>query len=215
MHQLLSSILFLCLLVLPLAAQEEALHGTWEGTIVDGEVELTTRLTFYGDGTYDQVIEGSALLAAVGFLDSAAAAGAEIPTFETFSAHLTGTYRVEGDSLWFDVVESNLLVDGKDAVEVLTQVARALARFAADIADVSAEDYPAFEQTAVAEILAGFNEEEFAEGMSGTYAIEGDTLFLIATTEEGGVETLELHRIDGTSAVGQTTWGGLKAAWRP
>ena len=209
MHQLLSSILFLCLLVLPLAAQEEALHGTWEGTIVDGEVEFTMRLTFYGDGTYDQVIEGSALLA--GFLDEAAAAGAEIPTFETFSAHVTGTYRVEGDSLWIDVVESNLLIDGKDAVEVLTQFARAWARFVADIADVSAEDYPAFEQTAVAEILAGFK-EEFAEGTSGTYAIEGDTLFL---TEEGGVETLELHRIDGTSAVGQTTWGGLKAAWRP
>ena len=152
------------------------------------------------------------MLAAVGFLDEAAAAGAEIPTFETFSAHVTGTYRVEGDSLWIDVVESNLLVDGKDFVEVLTQFARAWARFAADIADVSAEDYPAFEQTTVALILAGFNEEEFAEGMSGTYAIEGDTLFL---TEEGGVETLELHRIDGTSAVGQTTWDGLKAAWRP
>ena len=60
-------------------------------------------------------------------------------------------------------------------------------------------------------------EEVFAEDeeMSGTYVIEGDALFLIATTEEGGVETLELHRIDGTSAVGQTTWGGLKAAWRP
>ena len=33
MHQLLSSVAFLCLLALPLAAQEEALHGTWEGTI--------------------------------------------------------------------------------------------------------------------------------------------------------------------------------------
>ena len=215
MHQLLSSILFLCLLVLPLAAQEEALHGTWEGTIVDGEVEQTMRLTFYGDGTYDQVIDVSALLDSVGFLGEAAAAGMEIPIFETFSAHLTGTYEVESDSIWIDVVESNLLVDGEDFVEVLTQFARGWARFIADLTDVSAEDYPAFEQTAVAEILAGFNEEEFAEGMSGTYAIEGDTLFLIATTEEGGVETLELHRIDGTSAVGQTTWGGLKAAWRP
>ena len=33
MHQLLSSIAFLCLLALPLVAQEEALHGTWEGNL--------------------------------------------------------------------------------------------------------------------------------------------------------------------------------------
>ena len=54
MHQLLSSIAFLCLLALPLAAQEEALHGTWEGTFTDDEIgEGTMRLTFQADGTFD------------------------------------------------------------------------------------------------------------------------------------------------------------------
>ena len=49
MHQLLSSIAFLCLLALPLAAQEEALHGTWEGTFTDDEIGGgTMRLTFQG-----------------------------------------------------------------------------------------------------------------------------------------------------------------------
>ena len=52
MHQLLSSIAFLCLLALPLAAQEEDLYGTWEGTYIDEESsEITMRLTFEADGT--------------------------------------------------------------------------------------------------------------------------------------------------------------------
>ena len=54
MHQLLSSVAFLCLLALPLAAQEEALHGTWEGTFADDEIGGgTMRLTFQADGTFD------------------------------------------------------------------------------------------------------------------------------------------------------------------
>ncbi len=52
------------------------------------------------------------------------------------------------------------------------------------------------------------------EKINSTYAIEGDTLF-INTKEEGGVETLELHRIGDATAVVQTTWGDLKAARRP
>ena len=61
MHQLLSSIVFLCLLALPLAAQEEALHGTWEGTIVDAELgEVTVHLIFKEDGTFNQIYQGSA-----------------------------------------------------------------------------------------------------------------------------------------------------------
>ena len=55
MYQLLSSIAFLCLLALPLAAQEEALHGTWEGTFTDDDIigGGTMRLTFQADGTFD------------------------------------------------------------------------------------------------------------------------------------------------------------------
>ena len=86
---------------------------------------------------------------------------------------------------------------------------------------VSDEDYPAFEQAFVDEFLAELDEDEFladlgfggAEEINSTYAIEGDTLS-ITTTDEDGVETVEFHRIDVASAVAQTSWGALKAAWR-
>ena len=220
MRQFLPSIAFLYLFALPLAAQEEALHGTWEGTYVEGEgSKITTRLTFEADGTFalDQNIEG-------GEGDVESPVG-------TLSVQFTGTYRVAGDSLWVDIVELYYIVDdekmtpvefGEFMQELYIGFARGFARLAADLEGVSDEDYPAFEQAFVDEFLAELDEDEFladlgfggAEETNSTYAIEGDTLS-ITTTEEGEVETLELHRIDVASAVVPTTWGGLKAAWRP
>ena len=213
MHQLLSSIAFLCLLALPLAAQE-ALYGTWEGTITDAELgEVTVRLTFQADGTFNQDFEGSALLE--GFADDEAT-GAEALIIDSF--HQTGTYQVAGDSLWVDIDSVYYIVGGEkvEPVELLTQFIREMARLALALGEISEEDYPEAEQTVIDEFLAGFNEEEMLAGlaMSGTYAVEGDTLFL-TTTEESGVETVEFHRIDDATAVVQTTWGDLKAAWRP
>ena len=220
MRPLLSSIAFLCLLALPLAAQEEALHGTWEGTFAEGEgSRITTRLTFEADGTFalSQDIEGEE-----GDVESPVG---------TLSVQFAGTYRVAGDSLWVDIVELYYIVDNKKMTpvefgefmrELYIGFARGFARLAADLEGVSDEDYPAFEQAFVDAFLADLDEDEFladlgfggSEEISSTYAIEGDTLF-ITTTEEGEVETLELHRIDVASAVVPTTWGGLKAAWRP
>ena len=226
MYQLLSSVALLCLFALPLAAQEEALHGAWEATIADPEVgEVTIRLTFQADGAFEinQVFRGwkEALLAD---LAEAEAEGveipdfeAEIPDFETVSSIGTGSYRVEGDSLWVDIVEFNMRVDDTDTdfVEILTEVVRTLARFAAGFAEVSEEDYPAFEQTFVAEFLAEFDAQEHLLEVSGaSYSIEGDTLFITMAIEDG-VGVLEFHRIDVASAVAGITWGGLKAAWRP
>ena len=220
MRPLLSSIAFLCLLALPLAAQEEALHGTWEGTFAEGEgSKITTRLTFEADGTFalSQDIEGEE-------------GDVESPV-ETLSVQFTGTYRVVSDSLWVDIVELYYIVDdkkmnpvefGEFMREFFIGFARGFARLAADLEGVSDEDYPAFEQAFVDAFLADLDEDEFladlgfggSEEINSTYAIEGDTLF-ITTTEEGEVETLELHRIDVASAVVPTTWGNLKAAWRP
>ena len=219
MRQLLKSIAFLCLLALPLAAQEEALHGTWEGTFAEGEgSKITTRLTFEADGTFalSQDIEGEE-------------GDVESPV-ETLSVQLTGTYRVAGDSLWVDIVELYYVVDDKKMTpvefgefmrELYIGFARGFARLAADLEGVSDEDYPAFEQAFVDAFLADLDEDEFLADLEfgrseevSIYAIEGDTLF-ITTTEEGAVETLELHRIDVASAVVQTSWGNLKAAWRP
>ena len=122
------------------------------------------------------------------------------------------------------------IVDGEsvDVVEFWTPFirfsARFFAAFAAAFEEVSEEDYPAFEQAIfdqmLAEMLAELDEEPLGLGLtlSGTYAIEDDTLFITTTTtDEDGVETVEtveFHRIDVASAVAQTTWGSLKAAWR-
>ena len=212
MPRISSFFLFLCLFALPLSAQDDALTGTWETSFTDPEVgDITISLTFEAGGGFqlDQVIEAS---------DSFLAEAGDAVAIEEFTAHGTGTYRVEGDSLFADLTELNMYVDGRDFVEVLTEVARALARIAADFGGISDEDYPAFEEAAVDELLAGFDEEQFLGGFAGgefgTYAIEGDTLS-ITTTVEGEVDTLDFMRIDTASAVAPTTWGSLKADMRP
>ena len=240
MYQLLSSIAFLCLLALPLAAQEEALHGTWEGTFTDDDIigGGTMRLTFQADGTFDfdLFVEEPGGIPADGevpdeLLDELTEIVEMYSALEGISAH-GGTYQVSGDSLWVyndSVVE--YIVDGEsvDVVEFWTPFirfsARFFAAFAAAFEEVSEEDYPAFEQAIfdqmLADMLTELEEEPLGLGLtlSGTYAIEDDTLFITTTTtDEDGVETIEtveFHRIDVASAVAQTTWGGLKAAWRP
>ena len=149
---------------------------------------------------------------------------------EGISAH-GGTYQVSGDSLWVhndNVVE--YIVDGESVavVEFWTPIIRLSARFLAAFVgafeEVPEEDYPAFEQALIDEVLAEFlaelDEEPLGLGLtlSGTYAIEDDTLFITTTTDEDGVEiveTVEFQRIDVASAVAPTSWGALKAAWRP
>ena len=253
MHQLLSSIAFLCLLALPLAAQEEALHGTWEGTFVDDFGEGTTRLTFAADGTFALNSNWDRRTLPLGIPFEG-----EIPdelldeedvkmffSLEGTAAH--GTYQVSGDSLWVhidgDAVE--YIVDGEslDFVEFWTPIFRFSSRiimvsfmlledvFEEELSEeellekfltafeevVSLDDYQTLDDEALAELFAELEEEPLGPALSGTYAIEGDTLSLTTTEEEDGVaivETSEFHRIDVASAVVQTTWGGLKAAWR-
>ena len=240
MRQTLSSILFLCLLVLPLAAQEEALHGTWETTIVDDEFgESTIRLTFQADGTFDYLMEPEGEVEGlVGDEeidpDERAAAEALIESITPESIRFTGTYQVAGNSLYLEPVASEVvLVNGEtiDFVEFFTRLVRTIIvpfflAFAEE--DLSEEDYAALEQELVAELLADSEEVEADFLPIGTYAIEGDTLSITITTEtivtdittgeetvETTVETLEFHRIDAATTVTQTSWGSLKAAWRP
>ena len=139
MHQLLSSIAFLCLLALPLAAQEEALHGTWEGTFADDEIGGgTMRLTFQADGTFDfdLFVEEPIGIPADGevpdeLLDELTEVIEVFSALEGISAH-GGTYQVSGDSLWVhndNAVE--YIVDGEsvDIVEFWTPFIRFSARF--------------------------------------------------------------------------------------
>ena len=235
MRPLLSSIALLCLFVLPLVAQEEALHGTWEGTFTDDEIgEGTMRLTFQADGTFDLdlfVAEPIGIPADGEVPDELSDEWTEVmeifSALERISAH--GTYQVTGDHLRVHSNDDEVayLVDGEsvEPVEFWAPVFRFFARLVAVLAaafgeEIPAEDYEAFEQGLVDEFLAELDEEPLGLGLtlSGTYAIEDDTLFITTTTDVDGVETVEtveFHRLDVASSVAPTSWGALKAAWRP
>ena len=207
-----SFFLFLPLFALPLCAQDDALVGTWETSFTEHEADGTIRLSFGADGRFqlDQVI--SALDDFLAFLGEAG------DGFEEFTLQGTGTYRVDGDSLFAELTEVSMYVDGRDFFEVMTEVIRAFARFVADLQEVSDEDYPAFEQAGIEEFFAEFNPEEelfgYFTGNLGTYSIDGDTLS-IATLVDGEADTIELRRITPSTAVARSTWGSLKAAMRP
>ena len=213
MRWILSFFLFLPLFALPLCAQDDALVGTWETSFTEPEADGTIRLSFGADGRFqlDQVISvPDSFLVEAGDADS--------PIVEGFTVQATGTYRVDGDSLFAELTEVSMYADGRDFFEVMTEVIRALARFAADLGEVSDEDYPAFEQAAIEEFFAEFNlEEELLgdfTGNLGTYSIDGDTLS-ITTLVDGEADTIELRRIDPSTAVARSTWGSLKADMRP
>ena len=211
MRRILSSLVFLCLLIVPLSAQEEALIGTWETSFVDEEGNpVTMRLSFQEDGGFElyQMIE-----LGEEFREVVESTGT---TVEAITVEGTGTYGVDGDRISVEITELEMLVGDRPFLEVLTEVARALARVTADFGGVSDEDYPEFEQEFVEEFLAGIEEEDFLAGFGGevTWAIEGDTLSITAPTEDGGEETIQYQRVAETAVVG-TTWGGLKADWRP
>ncbi len=215
MRKLPSPIPYLSLLAFPLFAQDEALHGTWDSTVLDDQIgEISTSLTFEADGAFEinQVIE----------LKEDFLAGLEIPetiAIDTITAHGTGTYGVDGDSLRVDIVELDLLVDGENFDEFFTQAARDLARYFADLSEISEEKYPEFEQAFVAEFLAAIDEIDFLagfeEGGSSSYAVEGNALVLTTTAETAWeFQRMEVV-IETPTAVARTTWGGLKAALRP
>ena len=223
MRQLLSSVLLLCLLVPSLAAQEEALHGTWEGKIVDEQIgEIAIRLTFEEDGALEinQVIQvKDDFLADVQV--------PEPPTIETIFAHGTGTYVVLGDNLVINITALDISVDGEGFGEFFTQVARDFARYVADSHEIPEENYPAFEQEFIDAFFAELDKLQFLAILNewgvSAHAIEGDTLIL-TTARETGVTIWEFHRMDDpgvtaettddSSVVAETSWGTLKAAWR-
>ena len=204
-------LLWLVLLVAPVAAQIEDLHGTWQSTVVDEQLgEVTTRLTFQTDGSFelDYVIQvKDDFLAPV--------QAPNLPAMETISAHNAGTYGVLGDWLLFSAAALDLSVDGQDFAEFFGPVARDLSRFAADLHEIPDENYAAFEEAFVAEFFSLLSESFsvlVGEGDGiGTYTVDGDTLFLILAAEDSN-ETWEFQRVKPSTAVAAASWGRVKAA---
>lgn len=209
MRRMLFSIPLLSLLVLPLSA-DEALHGSWEGQFMDEEGNnVTVRLTFKAGGVFemDQLVQ-------LGEGFQSVVEATQIPV-ENITASGTGTWEADGDRLRVSIPEMETLVDGRDYLEVLTEVARALAALTAELAGVSEADYPAFEAVFVNDFLSGVSAEEFLPGFADevTWAIDGDTLS-ITTAMDGVEETLQYQRVPAGTAVAPTTWGSLKAQGR-
>ncbi len=208
MRPILSAVPLLCLLVLPLHA-EEALHGSWEGGFVDEEGnDVTVRLTFDPDGGFTMAQEVT-----LGEEFQSVVATTEIPV-EKITVDGTGTYEVEGDKLRVDIPELVMLIGDRPFLEVLTEVAKALAAFAAGFAGISAADYPAFEANFVNEFLGEVEQQDFLAGFSDevTWSVDGDTLSITSATEDGGEETIQYQRVaDAGTAVSEMSWGALKA----
>ena len=91
----------------------------------------------------------------------------------------------------------------------LIEFAKGFARFVADALRISDEDYPAFEQEAVEEFMAGF--EDVAEGFvaSGTYAIEGQVLTLDLADDDGMRCEFGLQR-ERETPVREISWERIK-----
>ena len=181
------------------------------GAFVDEEGnEVAVRLTFDADGGFTMAQEIT-----LGEEFREVVATTEIP-LEDITVDGTGTWQVEGDKLRVETSEVVMLVGGRPFLEVLTEVAKALAGFAASFAGISEEDYPAFEEDFVNEFLAGVDEQDFLAGFSDevTWSVNGDTLTIIASSEDGSEETIQYQRVSGTAVAG-TTWGRLKATSLP
>lgn len=209
MSRTLASIPLLFLLSLPLFAQDDSLVGIWEGDLVDEEGNLAiTRLTFQAGGGF--LLEQEISLGE-GFTSAVEAAQVAV---EKITAEGSGTYQVNGDKIKVEISEFEMLIDGRDFVEVLTEIALALASIAAGLLGVSEEDYPAFEMQFIEEFLAGIDEQQFISGFTDevTYAIEGDILSITSLTEEGVEETTEYQRVGDATNVRQTSWGDVKSS---
>lgn len=212
MHSFLSSIAFLCLLALPLAAQDEALVGVWEGNIAEENLgEVAFRLTFQADGACQMIA-----FLPDDFFEIPPELSELVPPIQGLAARVTGTYRTEGDSLWIEGNEVGQFVGDQPAVEFFTEVARGLARAVADASGLPEENYPAFEAEYIAGFVGGFLERQLVRyDLFVSYEIEGETLFITTTTEEGDVGMWPFHRVGADTTVEPTTWGRLKATWRP
>ena len=138
MRRMLFCLSLLSLSVLPLSA-DEALHGSWQGSLVDeeqGTAEVV--LTFEAGGVFrmDQRLDLGAEFQAM--------VQASQIAVENMTAQGTGTWEADGDRLRVSISEMEILVDGRDYLEILGEVAAALGHIAADLAGVSDADRPAF-----------------------------------------------------------------------
>ena len=211
-------LILLIALAAPLAAQD--LLGTWETRTrlseVEGNTLVTIRMTFeadrgmqmeyhfddFADPIMGLLLEGEDV---------------DLPLLQ-MSVYHEGTYELVENRIHVDLAVARITVGGLDPVEGMVEYLRALLPVLAEIEGISKEDYPAFEEDALAEFRASFDAEAYKEDMAldldtlGTYELREGVLAITTDPEEGfDQETILLERVDESSAVRALTWGQLKA----
>ena len=205
----------LALLCVPNAkAQDAQLVGIWEFSQDDADGHFISRLAMQANGRFDLVGEARLNEGVFGDLQN----GEELASnpFSDIEQIVTtgrGNWRTVGDSLYLDVEEAEMVIDGVPAVEFYTAVSKIFARELADEEGILAEDYPAFEASIVELFVAELTGEALSETLDnrGAYVLAGDVLTISSRTEDGQIEVLEFHRVAAASAVAATSWGRVKA----
>ena len=198
---------------LPIQAQDDPLLGSWELHVIDEDGEETTRVTLAPDGSFEISGEAQPSGDLFGDAEDVEGLGFEVfPPVELMEIQGTGTWHTVGDSLYMDIVELEILIDGVEIEQWFTDVGKDFARNLADLNGIPDEAYPAFEEEVVQQFLTGLEEEPLSEtfDQAGTFVIEDNELQYTLTDDEGSIETDLYQRMPIVSAVGAATWGQIK-----
>lgn len=213
-----------------IAHADEELIGGWERALImddllTGQVvmDATIRFTFKPDNRfelYQNIVLGDVDLPA-GDGEFEVQADTDLVIDRDLVVLGSGTYRTVADSLFLDVTEVDEILDRDSLLAILTQVGKWLARYMNEwldtAADIEPEDWDAYEEAVIAELIRNVEHAFFFEGDSGpvgAYRIEHGKLWIIQTWEDGTVAMYDFDRMDPATAVTSSTWGTVKRGFQ-
>ena len=213
-----------------LVLADEELIGGWERTLIMDDLitdevvmDATIRFTFKPDNRfelYQNIVLGDVDLPA-GDGEFEVQADTDLVIDRDLVVLGSGTYRTVADSLFLDVTEVDEILDRDSLLAILTQVGKWLAHYMNEwldtAADIEPEDWDAYEEAVIAELIRNVEHAFFFEGDSGpvgAYRIEHGKLWIIQTWEDGTVAMYDFDRMDPATAVTSSTWGTVKRGFQ-
>ena len=201
----------------PLMARADAeLLGSWRGLYNDPELgETTYTITFFEDGRFDLA---SQVEVVVDFWATMDMPEGLMEPVETMALHLEGTWRTSSDSLFLDISNLEVTVDGQDFFQVIIEatIQSLLLSFAEEEQREPTQEEKDGLVALVNLLLPDLEDEmiaELNEDIDGPYHIDGDRLTLMDSLE---YEDLVLYRQGGAAtAVKAASWGQVKRTPRP
>ena len=206
-----------------MAVADTGLYGSWHGqeTYPDSD-DLTHVVTFFDDGRFEMSI--TVELARDFWAELAEEAEMEISgrePAEKLEYLVSGTWHTKDDSLFFDVAELEIIIDGEDLFQIFTELSIEML-----VRSVEEEwGYELDEDTrgGLAILARGmvpnFKENMRAvldEDLDSLYYLDGDVLTIVeGAGGDSGNEDLRLERGLPSTAVEAVSWGQVKGALRP